>query len=49
MHPYISQVLIAQHIEDALSRAEADRRHAQARMGHRHHHRWLAHWLTKAA
>ncbi len=48
MHPYISQALITQHIEDALSQAEAGRRHAQARMGRRHH-RWLAHWLAKAA
>ena len=47
MHPYISQALITQRIEDALTQAEADRRHAQARLGH--HRRWLAHWLTKAA
>ena len=47
MHPYISQALITQRIEDAIHRAEADRLHAQARMAH--HRRRLARLLSRAS
>jgi hypothetical protein len=61
MHPYISQAVIAQQIEDALTRAEADRRYAVARAtrrdarianhaNHAHHtHHGLTRWIVRNA
>lgn len=46
MHPYISQVLITQRVEDAISKAAAERRYTQARRNHR---RRLPHWLSRTA